>query len=210
MGEPPCLPIEPGRKWFKEIAVNALFLFLGTAMEAAAVRDPDIKKEVDAWENGFTLMMNVLPHGPYMTFEKLDDRLFYRGIKIKDRGNDIRERIARGGAVKPRGAKLRDVDVIVNFKNIECAFLALTPQLSTPQAYAERRLLVKGDLVKVMSFSRCLNILLAHLYPKFIYASLVKRPPRMGLKKQMQRLLIMMDISLGLPRHILKSFYIDL
>ena len=209
MGEP-YQPITPGKKWFKEITVNALFLFLGTAMEAAAAKDPDIKNEIDTWENGFTLMMNVLPHGPYMTFEKTDDRLSFRGIKIKDKNNDIRERIAKGGAVKLRGAKLRDVDVIVNFKNIECAFLTLTPQLSTPQAYAERRLLVKGDLVKVMSFSRCLNILLAHLYPKFIYASLVKRPPRMGLKKQLIRLIIMAKIALGLPKHILKSSYIDL
>ncbi|MEW6078869.1 MAG: hypothetical protein AB1724_13720 [Thermodesulfobacteriota bacterium] len=206
----PYLPVEPGRKWFKEITVNAVFLFLGTAMEAAAVRDPDIKKEVDTWENGFTLMMNVLPHGPYMTFEKSDDRLFYRGIKIKDRGNDIRERIAKGGEVKLWGAKLRDVDVIINFKNIECAFMALTPQMGTPQAYAERRLLVKGDLVKVMSFSRCLNVLLAHLYPRFICAILVKRPPGMGLKKQLIRMRIMLDIALGMPRHILKSFYIDL
>ena len=209
MGKP-YLPIEPGRKWVKESIVNIVFLFMGTAFEAAAKRDPDIKKEVDTWENGFTLMMNVLPHGPYMTFEKEDDRLFYRGIKIKDRNNDIKERSAKGHAVKLWGAKLKDVDVIVNFKNIECAFMTLTPQIGTPQAYAERRLLVKGDLVKVMSFSRCLNILLAHLYPKFVYASLMKRPPRMGLKKQFLRMMIMADIALGLPRHILRSSYINL
>lgn len=176
-------PVAPRKKWFKEATARAVFLFLGTAFEAAAKRDPDIQKEIDTWENGFTLMMNVLPVGPYMTFEKTGDKFYYRGVTIKD----------------------KNVDVIVNFKNIECAFLVLTPQMGTPQAYAERRLLVKGDLVKVMSFSRCLNRLLAHLYPKFIYASLMKRPPKMGLKKQFIRLMIMIDIALGLPRHIVRS-----
>jgi hypothetical protein len=204
MGKP-YLPIAPGRKRFKEVTVKSVFLFLGTAFEAAAKRDPDIKKEVDNWDNGFTMSMNVLPYGPYMTFEKTADKLCYRGVRIKDRNNDIKEREAKGEAVQPKNIQLQDIDVIVNFKNIECAFLALTPQMGTPQAYAERRLLVKGDLVKIMSFSRCLNILLAHLYPKFVYASLMKRPPRMGLKKQFIRLLIMADIAVGLPGHILRS-----
>ena len=204
MGKP-YLPIAPGRKWFKEATVKSVFLFLGTAFEAAAKRDPDVRKEVDSWDNGFTLSMNILPYGPYMTFEKADGKLFYRGARLKDRNNDLKEREAKGEAVQARNIKLQDIDVIVNFKNIECAFLALTPQMGTPQAYAERRLLVKGDLVKIMSFSRCLNILLAHLYPKFVYASLMKRPPRMGLKKQFIRLMIMVDIALGLPGHILRS-----
>ncbi len=204
MGKP-YLPIPPGRKRFKEMTVKAVFLFMGTAFESAAKRDPDIKKEVDTWDDGFLMMMNVLPYGPYMTFEKTGNKLVYRGARIKDKNNDIKEREAKGEAVDTKGVELRDVNVIVNFKNIECAFLALTPQMGTPQAYAERRLLVKGDLVKVMSFSRCLNILLAHLYPKFVYASLMKRPPRMGLKKQFIRMMIMTDIAFGLPRHLLRS-----
>jgi hypothetical protein len=32
----------------------------------------------------------------------------------------------------------------------------------------------------------------------------------MGFKKQLIRLMIMADIALGLPRHILKSSYIEL
>ena len=204
MGKP-YLPIAPGRKRFKEATVKSVFLFLGTAFEAAAKRDPDIKKEVSSWNNGFTLSMNILPYGPYMTFEKVDNRLYYRGVRLKDRNNDIKEREAKGEAAQSRDVKLQDIDVIVNFKNIECAFMVLTPQMGTPQAYAERRLLVKGDLVKIMSFSRCLNILLAHLYPKFVYASLMKRPPRMGFKKQLVRLMIMADIAVGLPGHILRS-----
>ena len=201
----PYQPIKPGRKWFKEATVKAVFLFMGTALEAAAERDPDIAKEVAAWENGFILMMNVLPFGPHMAFEKADGRLFYRGAKTKDRGSALKERIAKNGVVPPPDAALQDATVVVNFKSIESAFMVLTPQMGTPRAYAERRLLVKGDLSKVMSFSRCLNILLAHLYPKVVYASLMKRPPRMGLKKQFIRFRIMLDIALNLPGHVRRS-----
>ncbi len=201
----PYLPIKPGRKWIKEVIVKSVFLFMGTALESAARRDPDIKKEIDTWDNGFTMMMNVLPFGPYMTFEKTAGKFCYRGVRIKDRKNDIKEREVKGNGGESGNIKLQDIDLIVNFKNIESAFLALTPQMGTPQAYAERRLLVRGNLARVMSFSRCLNILLAHLYPRFVYASLMKRPPRMGLKKQLIRLMIMTDIALGLPGHILRS-----
>ena len=195
----PYQPIKPGRKWFKEATVKAVFLFMGTALEAAAERDPDIAKEVAAWENGFVLMMNVLPSGPHMTFEKADGRLFYRGRALKE------PPIAKNGVVPPPDEALRDATVVVNFKSIESAFMVLTPQMGTPRAYAERRLLVKGDLSKVMSFSRCLNILLAHLYPKVVYASLMKRPPRMGLKKQFIRFRIMLDVALNLPGHVRRS-----
>ncbi len=203
-------PIPPGKKRIKVLTVKAVFLFLGTALEIAAKKDPDIKKEVDSWEEGFTLMMHVLPFGPYMTLEKKGGQLCFRGIKIKDRGLDIKERIARQGAVKYHGAKLKDCDVIIHFKNIESAFMVSTPQMGVPQAYAERRVLVKGDLVKVMSFARALTVLLGHLYPGVIAAGLVKRLPPMGLKKQWIRLAIMAGLSVGLSKHMLFSSSIDI
>ena len=203
-------PIKPGKKPVKVLTTKIVFLFLGSAMEVAAGKDPDIKKEVDAWEDGFTLMMHVLPYGPYMTFEKKDGRLHFRGLKIKDRANDIKERIKKSGNVKYHGAKLKNIDVIVHFKNIESAFMLMTPQMGVPQAYAERRVMVKGDLVKVMSFSRALNILLAHLYPRFICSSLVKRMPPMGLKKQWISLMILAGTLPAFGKHALLSSSIDL
>ncbi len=167
-------PIEPRRKFLKPFIIRLMLPIVGRALQTAAKRDPDIKNEVDSWEEGFSLMMNVMPLGPYITIEK------------------------SGGRLKYRGKKLRTCDVTVNFKNVECAFMVLTPQLGIHKAYAERRVLVSGDLTKVMSFARALNVLLAHLYPRFVSKRLLKRVPPMGLKKQFIRLLIMLGMPLGI------------
>ena len=203
-------PVKPGRKPVKVLTARIVFLFLGSAFEYAAKKDPDIKREVDSWEEGFTLMMNVLPYGPYMTLEKKGGQLHFRGLKLKDSNLDIKERIAKDGRVKYHGAKLKDIDVIINFKNIECAFMILTPQMGVPQAYAERRVLVKGDLVKVMSFARALNVLLALLYPRFLCAPLVKRMPPMGFKKQIISLMVLAGSTVGFCKHALLSSSVDI
>lgn len=167
-------PIPPKRTFFKPLVLKIMLPIVGRALQSAAKRDPDIKMEVNAWEEGFSLMMNVMPLGPYITLKK------------------------RGGKLKYRGTALQTCDVSINFKNVESAFMVLTPQLGIPQAYAERRILASGDLGKVMSFARVMNTLLAHLYPKIISQRLLKRVPPMGLKKMLIRAQIMMGMPFGL------------
>jgi hypothetical protein len=165
MGKP-YRPIKPGKKWFKALVAKIVFMVLGRAFQSGARHDPDIKKEVGAWPENFTLIMNVLPFGPRMSMKKINGRLKYKGTKYDDG------------------------DLVINFKNLECAFLVLTPQMGAAQAFAERRMTVKGDLIHAMEFTRCLNILLIHLYPKFIHKRLLKRVPPMSLKKMMVKLMI--------------------
>jgi hypothetical protein len=152
-------PVKPGRKWFKALVAKIVFMVLGRAFQSGARHDPDIKKEVSPWPDGFVIIMNVMPAGPWMSMKKINGRLKYRGKKHNDG------------------------DLVVNFKNLECAFLVLTPQMGAAQAFAERRMTVKGDIAYAMAFTRCLNILLTLLYPKFIYRRLLKRVPPMPLKK---------------------------
>jgi len=159
-------PIKPGKKWFKALVAKIVFIVLGRAFQSGARHDPDIKKEVSAWPEGFILIMNVLPLGPRMAMEKTNGRLKYRG------------------------AKYDDGDLVVNFKNLECAFLVLTPQIGSAQAFAERRMTVKGDIAYAMAFTRCLNTLLTLLYPKFICKRLLKRVPPMSMKKLMVKVVV--------------------
>jgi len=159
-------PITPGKKWFKALIAKIVFIVLGRAFQSGAKHDPDIKKEVSAWPEGFILIMNVLPFGPRMAMEKTNGRLKYRGTKHDDG------------------------DLVVNFKNLECAFLVLTPQIGSAQAFAERRMTVKGDIAYAMAFTRCLNTLLTLLYPKFICKRLLKRVPPMSLKKLMVKVVV--------------------
>ncbi len=168
-------PIKSGVKWFKILVAKIVFFVLGRAFQSATKHDPDIKKEISVWREGFVLIMRVLPNGPRMVLEKLNGRLKYRG------------------------AKYDDGDLVISFKNIECAFLVLTPQVGAAQAFAERRMTVKGDLGNAMIFTRCLTILLGHLYPQFICRRLVKRVAPMPLKKQMIKLVInVVGIPFGL------------
>lgn len=154
-------PIAPKKKWFKELVARIVFLILGRAFQSAAKIDPLIKREVAEWKEGFVLVMRVLPSGPVMVLNKTN------------------------GAIKHVGGKLPDsADITINFKNIECAFLVLTPQIGAAQAFAENRLSVAGDLVYAVAFTRCLNILLTYLYPiSFITKRLIKRIPPMDFIK---------------------------
>jgi hypothetical protein len=152
-------PIKSGKKWFKALVAKIVFMVLGRAFQSGAKHDPDIKKEVSAWPEGFIIVMNVLPFGPRMAMKKINGRLKYRG------------------------SKYNDGDLVVNFKNLECAFLVLTPQMGSAQAFAERRMTVKGDIAYAMAFTRCLNTLLTLLYPRFICKRLLKRVPPMSPKK---------------------------
>ncbi len=165
-------PVQPGKKWFKTAVCKIVLVVLGRAFQSGARHDPDIRREVAAFPEGFILVMNVLPFGPRMALEKHNGKLKYRG-----------SRYAQG-------------DLVINFKNLECAFMVLTPQIGATQAFAERRLTVIGDLGYAMVFTRCLNMLLAHLYPRFICKRLVKRVPPMPLKKQWIKLKINL---LGIP-----------
>lgn len=154
-------PIVPKKKWFKEIVSRIVFLVLGRAFQSAAKIDPVIRREVAEWKEGFVLVMRVLPSGPSMVLKKVNGQIRHTGAKIPDYA-----------------------DVTINFKNIECAFLVLTPQIGAAQAFAENRLSVAGDLVYAVAFTRCLNVLLTYLYPlSFITKRLLKRIPPMNFIK---------------------------
>lgn len=165
-------PIEPGRKRFKTLVVKAVLFILGRSFHAASRWDPDLKKEIASWEEGFTFMMRVFPVGPRMGVEK------------------------RRGILLYRGSRPENADLIITFKSIESAFLVFTAQCGTARAFAESRFIVNGDLPKAMSLVRCLNILQRHLFPLFINRRILKRPPPMPWYKQFIRLYIYL---LGVP-----------
>lgn len=165
-------PIKPGKKWVKELVVKIVFMVLGRAFQSGSRHDPEIRREIAAWPENFMVMMNVFPEGPRMVLEKIHGRLTYHGNKI-----------IRG-------------DLVINFKNMECAFMVMTPQIGPAQAFAQRRMTVTGNLVDAMIFTRCLNIIIAYLYPKFICKRLLKRVPVMTARKRINRVII---YTAGIP-----------
>jgi len=151
---------------FQEAAVKTALWVLGRALQSASKTDPDIRKEISVWPEGFSVVMNVLPSGPEMVVWK------------------------HAGALQYRGSRLSDADLILSFKNLSSGFLVLTPQKGPAQAFAERRMIVKGDLGDAMIFTRCLNQMLAYLYPAWVCGYLLKRVPPMPFSKQLIRIKI--------------------
>lgn len=151
--------VKPGKKQFKNFVVKTVLFVLGRGFQCIANRDPDIKKEVHEWPEDFQIMFEVLPAGPYMTLQKKEGKLTYCGLKKSE------------------------ADLIINFKNVDTAFMMFTAQMSTSQSYAQHRLSVQGDIVKAMSLIRCLNIIEFYLFPGFIAKSILKRMPEMNLRK---------------------------
>jgi hypothetical protein len=166
------IPVEPGHKWFKTFVVKTVLFILGRSFQSASKLDPDIKREIANWEEGFSFMMKVFPNGPRMMVEK------------------------RRGILKYCGSMPGSADLVITFKSLESAFLLFTAQCGTCQGFAESRFIVNGDIPTAMSLTRCLNVLQGHLFPSVISQLILKRLPPMPWHKQLIRLYI---YFLGLP-----------
>jgi hypothetical protein len=163
---------KPGRKWFKTIVCKVVMVILGRAFQVFSKHDHEILREVSAWPEGFILELNVLPLGPKLLLSKED------------------------GKIKAVGKIEKKPDLSVNFKNIESAFLILTPLMGVPQGFAEHRFIVIGDVSKAMAFTRCLNRILAYLYPDFLCKNLMRRIPEISFMKRMSNRLYFYTIGL--------------
>ncbi|MGD9733438.1 MAG: hypothetical protein AB7U45_14770 [Desulfamplus sp.] len=152
-------PIVPKIKWFKILVIKIVFLVLGRAFQSASKHDDELRKEISSWRDGFTLIMKVMPDGPYMGLEKKDNSLEFKGSQLKNG------------------------DLEIYFRNVESAFMIMTPQMGSHQAFAERRMSIKGDLSIATAFTRTLVILMSILYPEFIVKRLVKRVPPLTFKR---------------------------
>ena len=157
---------------FKTFVVKTVLFVLGRSFQAASKLDPDIKREIASWEEGFVFMMVVFPNGPRMSVEK------------------------RKGRLIRRGSRPQTADLIVTFKSLDSAFLVFTAQCGTCRAFAENRFIVNGDTAKAMSLVRCLNILERYLFPLAVNRLILKRPPAMPVSKHFIRAYIYL---LGVP-----------
>ncbi len=165
-------PIPPGTKRLKTLIIRMVFFIMGRGLQSASMHDPDVKRELASIPEGFRIQMRVSPCGAAMTLLKSDAGLRYLG----------------GGP--------EDAELTISFKNTESAFMVLTAQIGTPQGFAEHRISVAGILAYAMVFTRCVNILMGHLFPSFINRRIMKRLPPMPLRKQWVRIKI---YALGVP-----------
>lgn len=166
------LPVNPGKKLFKNLVIKIVMFIMGRGMQSASKHDSDIKKEIESFPEGFRIAMKVLPNGSSLTVEK------------------------KGNNMKYLGSKNLGADLVINFKNSESAFMVFTAQMGTAKGFAEHRISVKGELSYAMTFTRCINILQGYLFIGIINKRIMKRLPPMPFKKQLIRFVI---YFLGIP-----------
>lgn len=135
---------------------------IGRALEASSQVDPVIQNEVRRLPSEFIFDMRALPNGPAFVMQKRGET----GLKFL-------------GSESPR-----PVDVSLKFKHLNHAFLVLSFQEGTAQAFANDRLLVDGEISDTMKLVRCLNRMESLILPKIIAEKALKRYPELPLKRK--------------------------
>lgn len=164
--------IVPGRRPFITLVVKIVLFVLGRGFQSIALRDEEVRQEIESWEESFSILFEVLPEGPYLLLQK------------------------QNGKLRMLGLQKQEADLVISFKTLGSAFLIFTGQMGTPQGYAEHRMSVKGDLARAMSLIRCLNLVEFYLFPGFIARKILKRLPGMTLRRFGLRLHV---YFLGIP-----------
>lgn len=169
--------IRPGHKNLKKAIIHLVFIILGRSFKTLSKYDSQIQKEIESWPKHFKVLFKVEHFGPTL------------GL-VKTSKNQI----------KPKNISEHQADLVIYFKNVDSAFMLMTAQIGTHQAYAQHRLRAKGNLAYSMSVIRCLNIAETYLFPSFIAKKIIRDLPEIDRpKKYLLRLyLYLITVPLGL------------
>ncbi len=151
----------------KKMVASASLLALGTAFEIVSKKEPSLKSEIEAWEEGRIFSLGVMHDGPAMVLKKEKGCIRYLGT-CPDNAN-------------PK----------ILFKNIDCALMPLTGMMSADIAFVQHRAVLHGCISAAMEISRAMAIVQSYLLPGFMFGWLYKRPPRFTLRQYLLKLWVM-------------------
>lgn len=157
--------------------VAAMFDVLGRLLVAGSAVDPEIRRELLGFPEGYTIGFAVL-------------------------GDSLSLRIARrGDRFEPEPSSLAKPDLEIVFKHVAHAFALLSFQESTPTAFANDRMVSHGDVGLSMRFTRCLDRVQGIMLPDPVARLALKSLPQIPLG---ERLRLAAQITGGLL-HSLRS-----
>ena len=151
--------IKPGKSIFKHFVVTAGFYALGRGAESVSRFNKDLKAELKAWPESYTVMMKVAPNGRELWLQKKGDRL--KWISKQE----------------------SDADLIVLFKNLDTAFRIISTLSNVHSAFTQNRIMVYGDIAQSMVLIRILNIVQAYLFPPILSKNVLKRIPEFNFSQ---------------------------
>ncbi|MCK7548178.1 hypothetical protein ACFQGA_13135 [Marinobacter koreensis] len=139
----------------RRLYVDIMFQVMGRALQAVSEVDETVQNDARALPEGLLFEMMVMPDGPRLIVEHTGNGHFhYHGESAP-----------------------RPIDLSIQFKHIAHAFLVLSFQEKTAEAFAHDRMLVDGDLSYAVRMTRVLNRLEAFILPKLIAKRAVKEYP---------------------------------
>lgn len=139
----------------KALLLRILLWFLGRGICACARLDSRVAAEVAGWPEGQRLSLQIARDRPAMSLAKEKGRLRFLGLQ-----------------------PAHDADLVIQFKHIEGALPVFLGLKSIGQAYAERRMTMKGDLTFAMSVVRVMLVTEAYLFPAHITRRIMQQVPR--------------------------------
>lgn len=153
-------------KKLKLLTIKIVFWVLGRALQYGSKIDKTISDEAKSFPDNFVIKMLIHPFGPFMTIKTQKGKFKYLGnVNI-------------------------DANHIVGIKSIDYGFKMMTGQKGIHHGYSENRVYVKGNLNDTMKISRCINELLAYLFPKIISQLALKEVPNLTIHRLKNRFLI--------------------
>jgi hypothetical protein len=138
--------------------VSFMMKFIARALCAASAVDPIVREELDAFPEGFTFEMGVLPDGPSLRLKKQN------GV------------LGDGDHGKP--------DLAIRFKHLRHALVSFTFQESVAQSFAAERMVLDGEIPHAMRMQRVLDRLLFLTLPEPIAKKALKRVPTVPVREK--------------------------
>ena len=149
---------------------------LGRLLVAASVSDAEVSRELRGFPEGLTLGFSVL-------------------------GDAASLRLRYQDGLLARVAKSSSPELNITFKHVSHAFMVLSFQESTPQAFANQRILMHGDAALAVRFTRCLARVQSVILPRFIAARALKAVPSMPIGEKLSlNARLYAGVALGLAR----------
>lgn len=131
-----------------------MMLIVGRGLYAISRVDGEAIEEIKGLPDDYTIEMVVVPNGP--------------GFRVKTLG-DGRFDVAVTGPER--------ADLSIKFKHLSHAFLVLSFQEGTAEAFTKDRMIADGELSHSIRLVRILNKMEALILPKFIAKRAVKHYP---------------------------------
>jgi len=157
------IQVKPKKSTFKKIVVSAGFFALARGVESASKFNKEVISELEAWEEGYTIMLKVAPNGTELWIQK------------------------KGNSLKWITALEKEADLIVLFKNLDTTYKIITTLSNVHTAFVQNRIMVYGDVSQAMVLIRILNIVQSYLFPPFLSKNVLKRVPKFSFAQHMGR-----------------------